>query len=308
MRQRSFLSLSAMSREYPMPNPPPEGWQKPPFWAPLVQNYHRVSYLECGEIDAPRTIVCVHGLTRNRHDFAFLAQRLSQWARVICVDLPGRGHSDWLSEPTEDKGYNYFQYMLDATALIARLDVPEVDWIGTSLGAHLGMLLAAQPQSPIRRLVMNDAGPFVPKSVPERLAKYVGLDRDFSTSEEVEAYVRCIYAGFGNLTDAQWQHIARHSERRKPNGKLGLAFDPNIALPLRPPFQDANLWGFWDKISCPVLVLRGEQSDVLLPEVANDMARRGPRATVQEIPGCGHAPALMSPEQIALVDSWLTTV
>jgi pimeloyl-ACP methyl ester carboxylesterase len=119
--------------------------------------------------------------------------------------------------------------------------------------------------------------------------------------------VRNIYAGFGNSTDAQWQHIARHSERRKPNGKLGLAFDPNISLPFRPPFRDTDLWTFWDKIGCPVLVLRGEHSDVLLPEVAEEMARRGPRATVREIPGCGHAPALMSAEQIALVEGWLET-
>jgi pimeloyl-ACP methyl ester carboxylesterase len=195
--------------------------------------------------------------------------------------------------------------MLDATALIARLGVPEVDWVGTSMGALLGMMLAAQPGSPIRRLVMNDAGPFIPKSVPARLATYAGLDKDFSTSEEVEAYVRTLYAGFGDLTDQQWHHIGQHSERRKPNGKLGLAFDPNIALPLKPPFQDVGLWPLWDAIRCPVLVLRGEQSDVLLPEVAEQMTRRGPKATVRVIPGCGHAPALISPDQITIVESWL---
>jgi pimeloyl-ACP methyl ester carboxylesterase len=173
------------------------------------------------------------------------------------------------------------------------------------MGALLGMMLAAQPGSPIRRLVMNDAGPFVPRSVPARLATYAGLDKDFSTSEEVDAYVRTIYAGFGNLSDEQWHHIARHSERRKPNGKLGLAFDPNISLALRPPFEDVVLWPLWDAIHCPVLVLRGEQSEVLLPEVAEEMTRRGPKATLKVIPGCGHAPALMSPEQIAIVESWL---
>jgi pimeloyl-ACP methyl ester carboxylesterase len=197
--------------------------------------------------------------------------------------------------------------MLDAAALIARLGVSEVDWVGTSLGALLGMMLAAQPKSPVRRLVMNDAGPFIPKSVAERLATYVGLDKDFDTSDEVEAYVRSIYAGFGALTDAQWRHIAKHSERRKPNGKLGLAFDPGIALSLKPPFQDVDLWGLWDAVHCPVLVLRGENSDVLLSDVAAEMARRGPRATVREIPGCGHAPALMSPEQITVVEGWLET-
>jgi pimeloyl-ACP methyl ester carboxylesterase len=169
------------------------------------------------------------------------------------------------------------------------------------------MMLAAQPRSPVRRLVMNDAGPFIPRSVPERLATHVGLDKDFDTSDDVEAHLRSLYAGFGDLTDAQWRHIARHSERRKPNGKLGLAFDPAIALSLKAPFQDVDLWGLWDAVRCPVLVLRGENSDVLLADVAEEMARRGPRATVREIPGCGHAPALMSPEQIALVEGWLET-
>jgi pimeloyl-ACP methyl ester carboxylesterase len=252
-------------------------------------------------------VVCVHGLTRNSRDFDSLAERLSGRARVVCVDLPGRGRSDWLSAPTEDRGYNYAQYMLDAAALIARLGVSEVDWIGTSLGAILGMMLAAQPKSPIRRLVMNDAGPFIPKSVAERLATYVGLDKDFDNADDLEAYVRSIYAGFGNLTDAQWRHLARSSERRKPNGKLGLAFDPGIALSLRPPFRDVDLWGLWDAVRCPVLVLRGEQSDVLLSDVAKEMTRRGPRATVREIPGCGHAPALMSAEQTAVVEGWLGT-
>jgi len=222
--------------------------------------------------------------------------------------MPGRGLSDWLNCPTEDKGYHYGQYMLDMTALIARLGVDEVDWVGTSMGALLGMMIAAQPNSPIRRLVMNDAGPFIPRSVPERLSRYVSQDKDFDTPEQLETYVRDIYAGFGSLSEAQWHHIAKYTERRKPNGKLGLAFDPNIGLPLKPPFKDLELWQpFWDPIRCPVLVLRGENSDVLRRDVAEEMRRRGPKATIREIPGCGHAPALMSAEQIGIVESWLKT-
>jgi pimeloyl-ACP methyl ester carboxylesterase len=307
MRLCSFLSLSAMSCEYPEPHSVPAGGEKPRSWPARVGGYHRVSYVEWGDRDSSRAVICAHGLTRNGRDFDFLAERLSVGAHVVCPDMPGRGRSDWLSGPTEDKGYNYPQYMLDATALIARLSAPEVDWVGTSMGALLGMMLAAQPGSPIRRLVMNDAGPFIPKSVPARLATYAGLDKDFSTSEEVEAYLRTIYAGFGNLSNEQWHHIARHSEGRKPDGKLGLAFDPNISLALKPPFRDVVLWPLWDAVRCPVLVLRGENSEVLLPEVAEEMTRRGPKANVRVIPGCGHAPALMSPDQIALVETWLET-
>lgn len=308
MRDCSFLSLSAMSALALRPQPPepmPEGWTAPALWPALVRDYHRVTYIERGERDAPRTIICAHGFSRNSRDFDFLAKRLSVNARVVCPDMPGRGRSDWLSQPADDKGYNYPQYMLDATVLISRLGVADVDWVGTSMGALLGMMLAAQPNSPIRRLVLNDSGPFVPGSVAEHLSTYLGLDKDFETTEDVEAYVRQIYAGFGQLTDAQWRHIAKYSERRKPNGKLGLAFDPDISLPFRPPFRDVDLWILWDAICCPVLVLRGERSDVLLPEVAQEMTRRGPRTIVKEIPDCGHAPALMSADQISIVANWL---
>jgi pimeloyl-ACP methyl ester carboxylesterase len=152
---------------------------------------------------------------------------------------------------------------------------------------------------------MNDVGPFVPASVAEHMSTYVGLDLDFETTGEIETYLRGLYPGFGNLTPAQWQHIARHSQRRKANGRLGLVFDPKIGLSLKPPFRDVNLWSLWDNISCPVLVLRGENSNVLLPEVAEEMTRRGPQAALCVIPGCGHAPPLMSAEQIAIVEDWL---
>jgi pimeloyl-ACP methyl ester carboxylesterase len=107
------------------------------------------------------------------------------------------------------------------------------------------------------------------------------------------------------LTPAQWQHIARHSQRRKANGRLGLAWDPKIGLALTPPFHDVDLWRLWDAIRCPVLVLRGGNSKVLLPEVAEEITCRGPRASLRVIQGCGHAPDLMSAEQIAIVEDWL---
>ena len=302
MQQQSFLGISALS--FPRPSGASEDNTRP-FWQALVQHFHRVRYIERGEPDAPRTVICVHGLLRNCRDMDFLARQLSYRWRVVCPDMPGRGSSDWLNEPSDDAGYNYPQYMLNATALVVRLGVDAVDWVGTSMGGLLGMMLAAQPNTFIRRLVMNDVGPFVPASVAEYISTYVSLNLDFDTTEEIEAYLRQIYAGFGNLTSTQWRHMARHSQRRKPNGRLGLAFDPNIGLPYKPPFNDVIMWPLWDAIRCPVLVLRGENSNVLLPEVAEEMTRRGPRASLRVIPGCGHAPALMSAEQIAIVEDWL---
>lgn len=282
MQQQSFFSLAALS--FPRPGGPSEDPTKP-FWQALVQHTHRVRYLERGEPEAPRTVVCVHGFARNCRDMDFLARQLSYRWRVICPDMPGRGSSDWLDEPSDDAGYNYAQYMLDVTALIARLGADAVDWVGTSMGGLLGMMLAAQPETFVRRLVMNDVGPFVPASTAEYISTYVGLDLDFDTTDGIEAYLREIYTGFGNLTPAQWRHLARHSQRRKANGHLGLAFDPKIGLLLKPPFNDVNLWHLWDAIRCPVLVIRGENSKVLLPEVAEEMNSSRPAGIAARHPG-----------------------
>jgi pimeloyl-ACP methyl ester carboxylesterase len=194
--------------------------------------------------------------------------------------------------------------------LIARLDVPDVDWVGTSLGGLLGMLLAAQPQTPIRHLVLNDVGAFVPAAVSEYLASYIGQDPTFETPTDLEARLREIYGGekkFGDLTDAQWRQLAHCSERPKAQGLLGFAFDPKLGNLYVPPFRDVDLWAIWERVRCSVLVLRGENSFVLTEETAERMRTSGPRATVVEIPYCGHAPALMSAEQIATIEEWLKT-
>ena len=308
MKRKSFLGISA--RSYPRQGLPENNAR--PCWQAAVQNFHRVHYIERGEPDAPRTVICVHGILRNCRDMDFLAEQLSRRCRVVCPDMPGRGESEWLDENSWDAGYNYPQYMVDATALVARLGVEEVDWVGTSLGGLLGMMLAAQPNTFIRRLVMNDVGPLIPASVSQHISTYVNSDPDFNTTNEIEDWLRRTYADFGNLTAAQWRHMARHSQRRKSNGHLGLAFDPNIGLPFKPPygppFYDVDLWALWEEVRCPVLVLRGERSTALRPETAEEMTRRGPRATVRVIPGCGHAPSLMSAEQIAIVEEWLEKV
>jgi len=268
---------------------------------------HRIAYTEWGARDADRVAVCVHGLSRNGRDFDALARQLGTRWRVVCPDMPGRGKSAWLNGPGPDAGYNLPQYLLDVTALIARLDVPQVDWIGTSMGGLLGMMLAAQPETPIRALVLNDVGAEVPGAFLDEVAGYLGLDRDFDSLDDVEQYLRTLYTGFGDLTEEQWQHLARHSQRRKANGRIGLAYDPAIARALNPPHADQALWPIWESVRCPVLVLRGENSPALPAAVAQRMAETGPRATVVQIPGCGHAPALMSPAQIAIVETWLDT-
>jgi pimeloyl-ACP methyl ester carboxylesterase len=264
--------------------------------------FHRVAYTEWGDPKASRVVICCHGLTRNGRDFDALAEDLSRDGRVICPDVVGRGKSEWLRDPLH---YGYPQYCADMNALIARLDVDEVLWIGTSMGGLIGMTLAASAGTPIRRLVINDVGPFVPKTALQRIAEYVGLDNRFSSLAAIETHLRKVLAPFGPLADAQWQHLATHGHRQREDGTFGLAYDPAIVNNVRLAIQDWDLWALWDRISCPTLVIRGAQSDLLLPETAVEMTQRGPRAELVTWDGMGHAPALMAPEQIATIRAWL---
>ncbi len=265
--------------------------------------FHSVAYTEWRAAQAERTVVCVHGLSRNGRDFDSLAAALAGERRVACPDIVGRGQSDWLAVAAD---YGYPQYCADMAALIARLGVEEVDWVGTSMGGLIGMMLAAQPKSPVRRLVMNDIGPFVPKAALQRIGGYVGKDPRFATVDALEAYLREIYAGFGPLADDHWRHLAEISAR-PVGGGFGLAYDPAIGLPFEDPeaIEDVDLWALWDAITCPVLLLRGAESDILLAETADEMTARGPKATLHTIAGVGHAPALMDGAQIEVVRDWL---
>jgi pimeloyl-ACP methyl ester carboxylesterase len=265
--------------------------------------FHRVAYTEWGDEREQRLAVCVHGLTRNGRDFDDLAKALQKKRRVACPDIVGRGRSDWLTDKTQ---YNFITYCADMTALLARLRGTTVDWIGTSMGGQIGMILAAQPNTPIVRLVLNDIGPFVPKEAPRRLLAYAGTQpAPFASLAAAERYMREIYAPFGKLSDAQWGHLTRHS-LRDVDGGYALAYDPGIVEPLKEMQRaDFHIWPLWDRIRCPVLVLRGKESDVLLESTVEEMKGRGPPVEVVEIEGVGHAPTLTAPEHVRIVRDWL---
>lgn len=261
-----------------------------------------LSYAEWGRPDATRTVVCVHGLTRNGRDFDHLAAVLQEHARVICPDMVGRGLSDPLGNPEHYALPTYVAHMLQ---LMDALELRELDWVGTSMGGLIGMGVAASG-APIRRLVLNDIGPFIPKTALERINVYLGLSLSFASLEALETHLREIHAGFGALSDAEWRHLAEHSASRREDGTFRLSYDQRLGEPMkRGPIEDVDLWPVWDQIRCPVLVLRGVQSDLLLPETAQEMTRRGPGAEVVEIDGTGHAPALMAKDQIEIVRDWL---
>jgi pimeloyl-ACP methyl ester carboxylesterase len=265
---------------------------------------HRIAYREWGDPRNREVLVCAHGLTRSGRDFDDLARALSGRFRVVCPDAAGRGDSDRLADPML---YVIAQYVGDMVTLIARLDVETVSWVGTSLGGLIGMALAAQTGTPVQRLVLNDAGPVVSHAALERIATYVGLTPRFASIEKAEEYVRAISAPFGPHSAAQWRHLTECWVRKDADGGYLPHYDPRIAEPFlaQMPEKDMELWPVYDAVRCPTLVLRGERSDLLSRETAAQMAQRGPKATVVEIAGVGHAPTLMHPEQIAIVREFL---
>jgi pimeloyl-ACP methyl ester carboxylesterase len=267
---------------------------------------HRIAYLEWGDPGAHDTVVCVHGLTGRARDFDALATALADAGhRVVCPDVVGRGDSDRLADPS---GYELRQYVSDMRALLAHLGVSEVDWVGTSMGGLIGMALAASSPSPVRRLVLNDIGHFVPTAALQRLDAYTGSDPTFADLTEAEAYLRLHYAPFGALTDEQWARMARQRARPREGGGYGLHYDPAIAVNLHATaHRDADLWRLWDEIACQVLALRGAESDLFPQETVAEMATRGPGVEVIEFADCGHAPPLLERSQIAPVVAWLAT-
>jgi pimeloyl-ACP methyl ester carboxylesterase len=267
-----------------------------------AHGFHRVVYWDWGAADNRRVALCVHGLARNGRDFDVLADALAGTHRVIAVDMPGRGESDWLADPSD---YSFATYLTALTALVARTGVESVDWIGTSMGGLLGMVFAAQPNSPVARLVVNDIGPCIEPAALARIGAYVGQAPPFESFDAIERYVREISAPFGALTDAQWRHLTETNARRGADGRWRMAYDPAIAAAFKDAPAPPDLWSVWDAIRCPTLVLRGVQSDLLSAATAAEMASRGPRPSVIDVEGVGHAPMLLDSRQIAPVLAFL---
>jgi pimeloyl-ACP methyl ester carboxylesterase len=263
--------------------------------------FHQVNYYEWGDPGNPRVLLCAHGLTRNARDFDTLAAALADRYRVVCPDIVGRGLSDWLPHKED---YAYPIYCADMAALIARTGANQLDWLGTSMGGMIGMALASQPGNPIRRLIVNDVGPFIPKASLDRIGVYVGMAPTFADFAEAEKYVRAVSAPFGPLTDAQWRHLTETSIKKEGEG-YAFRYDPGIAANFRLVSGDVSLWPMWDAVACPTLILRGGESDLLPEQTAREMTSRGPKARVVEFSGIGHAPMLMSPDQIEAVRAFL---
>ncbi len=279
-----------------------------------------MAYWQWGEAASPHVVVCVHGLSRQGRDFDVVARALLQrtggaW-RVVCPDVAGRGQSDWLQDPM---GYQIPSYAADMLALLAQLQaqapVQTLDWVGTSMGGLIGMVLAGQAglplPAPVHRLVLNDVGPVIQWQALARIGTYLGQTGRFDSVQAAADAMWAISTSFGPHTPEQWLALSRPMLKPLPDGALTLHYDPAIAVPFRTvtaesaAASEAALWQLYDQITAETLLLRGAQSDLLAPETARAMAGRGPRAQLVEFAGVGHAPTLVAPDQVDAVCSFL---
>jgi len=287
---------------------------------------HRMAYWEWGDPHNPRVLVCVHGLTRCGRDFDTLARQLAGHYRVVCPDVAGRGQSDWLIQPQH---YTVAQYVADMLTLIARLNVATVDWVGTSMGGLIGLglagaLAASEAARPARgaqglsaaqsfrlgKVVLNDIGPNLDATGLARIAEYVGQPVVCHSFAQAVDAVRQTAASFGPHSQAQWEELTRHVFVQA--GDVWVKhYDLRIAEAM--PSQNAQalhgsealLWAAYESLTQPVLIVRGQQSDLLTTHTAQDMLRRNPRAQLIEVAGVGHAPSLMQTDQVRCVAQFL---
>jgi len=273
-----------------------------------ARGLHRMAYWEWGDAANPRVLVCAHGLSRQGRDFDVLARAMSDTYRVVCPDVVGRGESDALADPT---GYQVPAYVADMVTLLARLNASTLHWVGTSMGGLIGLGLASLKQSPVSRLVLNDVGPAVRFEAIQRIGTYLGAPLRWKTLDEAADYLWSISQGFGPHTREQWLALTRPMLRTDAEGFFKPHYDPHIAVPfkaLTPEMlagAEAMTWFAYDAVSCPTLLLRGADSDLLTRETAQAMTQRGPKAQLREFTGVGHAPMLVADEQVRAVREFL---
>ena len=264
---------------------------------------HQMVYREWGDKENARVLICVHGLTRNSMDFYDLAESLSESYRVICPDIVGRGQSDWLPEGTP---YELGQYIKDLNSIIAKLQLSKVDWLGTSMGGILGMIMASVPDTPIKRLVLNDVGCYVKAEALQRIQGYIGVT-EYKDIQEVETAVRNSFLSYADLTDEQWLRLAECSVR-EISGGFTQHYDPEIVKAFSAGvLSDIDLTPWFSAIKIPMMLIYGGESDIVSEEVLKESLNLQPSMNCVRVPNAPHAPALMEPDQINAIKRWLVT-
>ncbi|HAL36681.1 MAG TPA: alpha/beta hydrolase [Polaromonas sp.] len=296
---------------------------------PDAEGEHRMAYWQWGQPDSGHVVVCVHGLTRQGRDFDVLAQALCEQVqqsaqrptgiRVVCPDVVGRGESDWLKDPM---GYQVPAYVADMLVLLSRLHaqspITTLDWVGTSMGGLMGIVVCGQPDLPlavpVRRLVLNDVGPTLQWQAIVRIGAYLGEAGYFSTLQDAADAMWAVSQSFGPHTPEQWLALSRPMVKpvsAAADSKFRLHYDPAIAVPFKLATEasaqqdEATLWQLYDHIKAETLLIRGALSDLLSPETARAMTERGPHARLVEFEGVGHVPTLIAKDQVAAVAGFL---
>ncbi len=272
---------------------------------------HEIVFYDWGDVSAQRTVVCVHGLTRNAHDFDVLAETLAKTGRrVLSINMAGRGESAWLDDPM---GYNYAAYVADCLAVMDNFHLRGVEWIGTSMGGIIGMMIAAQQSGRIRKLVLNDIGIHLGTEALMRIYDYVrSIPHQFVDRGEAERYLAEIFKPFQIKDPTLWATFVDASLITDTSGILRYSCDPAIAAPLAAATQDfteindVNLAPLWEQVDIPTLIVRGAASDVLSADTVRAMRRTNIHADTITIPDVGHAPPLMTDDQIRPISQWLT--
>lgn len=274
-----------------------------------------MAYWQWGDATSDHVIICAHGLSRQGRDFDVLAQALCDAAlgklRVICPDVVGRGKSDWLKDPM---GYQIPQYALDMVALITQLQPKTLDWVGTSMGGLIGMVICGQPDLPlpvqVQKLVLNDVGPALEWSAIQRIGQYIGKTGQFESVQQAADAMWAISSSFGPHTPAQWLSLSQAMV--KPSGAgFTLHYDPALATPFNSATEEstkqgeAMLWTLYDNIKAQTLITRGAESDLLSVATAQAMTHRGPKSQLVEFVGVGHAPTFVVPDQVKVAVDFL---
>ena len=273
------------------------------------QNLYNLHFMDWGNNDSENVLICVHGLTRNSRDFDRIANILSDNHnyRVISIDMPGRGRSEYLPNPTM---YSYENYKLATLSLIDQLGLKKIDYLGSSMGGVLAMHISADRPELYRKLILNDVGTFIPKASLIKISNYVLIYPSFDNFEQAKEHLKIKLARFGIKSAENWDYVTKHSTHLDSNNKLILDYDLNVVNWMigmnEENAVDIDLSDLWQKVNYQYLLLiRGEKSDLFSKDNADEMMKNKPNSSFIELKGCGHTPSLMEEDQIKPVVDWL---
>ncbi len=277
------------------------GWTPPGGLALYAKAY--------GPEDARLTVLCLHGLTRNHQDFGPMIAALPGRFRYVAVDVRGRGRSAYDPQP---KNYAPPVYARDMLALLDHLGIRRAALVGTSMGGLISLLMIRKAPGRVAGIVLNDVGPVVEQAGLDRIASYAGRMPPVTDWASAAAAVRTLQGGvFPDMPEDRWMEFARRTYRDTPEGAVVPDYDPNIAASLgkvKPgALTNFVLWRIFGAAKrAPLLVLRGETSDILGAATAQKMIRRHPDARLVTVPRVGHAPLLDEPAAVSALTDFLT--